>query len=59
MSENRNIPDDPQSVAAADARARERERLQTEIYYRGFAYNVRSQWGIDSLKRAIERNGDG
>jgi hypothetical protein len=32
---------------------------QTEICYKGFAYNVRSQWGVDSLRRAIERDGNG
>jgi hypothetical protein len=30
---------------------------ETEISYKGIAYNMRSQWGIDSLRRAIERNG--
>lgn len=38
---------------------RRRELLETQICYRGFAYNVRSQWGIDSLRRAIKENGHG
>jgi hypothetical protein len=44
--------------AKAEESARFRENLLTEICYRGFAYNVRSQSGIDSLRRAIERNGE-
>ena len=44
--------------SAAERRAEERERLQTQITYKGFAYNVRSQWGVDSLRRAIERDGN-
>lgn len=29
------------------------------ITYKGFNYGVGSQWGIDSLRRAIEGNGHG
>lgn len=42
----------------AALRAAREERRATEIYYRGFAYNVCSQFGIDSLKAAIRRDGN-
>ena len=46
-------------VVTLDAlRAAREERRATEIYYRGFAYNVCSQFGIDSLKAAIRRDGN-
>lgn len=44
--------------AGGQRRAEKEEQLKTEVYYRGFAYNVRSQFGIDSLKRAIARDGN-
>jgi hypothetical protein len=44
---------------AAERRQEQRERLATQICYRGYAYNVRSQAGVDSLRRAIERDGNG
>jgi hypothetical protein len=34
------------------------ERRATEVYYRGFAYNVRAQFGVDSLKAALRRDGN-
>jgi hypothetical protein len=34
-------------------------RSPTAITYRGFCYDVRSQWGVDSLRDAIKANGDG
>jgi hypothetical protein len=36
----------------------EPKRSPTEITYKGFGYDVRSQFGVDSLRAAIERNGD-
>lgn len=40
---------------AHDGREQERrDHLKTQICYKGFAYNVRSQFGIDSLKQAIK-----
>lgn len=37
---------------------RERSFQAGRIAYRGFSYGVGSQWGIDSLRDAIRRNGD-
>ena len=35
-----------------------RSMVSARISYRGFSYGTSSQWGIDSLRKAIERNGD-
>jgi hypothetical protein len=43
----------------SERRAEERERLRAEITYKGFVYNMRSQRGIDSLRKAIERDRTG
>lgn len=37
--------------------AKQRSFCDGRISYRGFSYGVGSQWGIDSLKSAIKRNG--
>lgn len=60
------------SRQAVDEALAEIERLRAElkqaqhrsfqdgrISYKGFNYGVGSQWGIDSLRRAIEGNGHG
>ena len=64
--------DGPPAVSLYMRAADEIERLRSElaeekhrsfqdsrISYRGFSYGVGSQWGIDSLRRAIERNEHG
>lgn len=39
--------------------AQHRSFQDGRISYKGFGYGVGSQWGIDSLRRAIEGNGHG
>lgn len=39
--------------------AQQRSFVQGRISYRGFSYGVGSQWGIDSLRRAIEEDNRG
>jgi hypothetical protein len=39
--------------------ARDRSFVAARISYRGFSYGTSSQWGIDSLRRAIEEDGRG
>jgi hypothetical protein len=39
--------------------AKERSFVSARISYRGFSYGTSSQWGIDSLRRAIEKDGRG
>lgn len=41
------------------AQEKHRSFQDSRISYRGFSYGVGSQWGIDSLRRAIERNDHG
>lgn len=41
------------------AEEKRRSFQDSRISYRGFSYGVGSQWGIDSLRRAIERNDHG
>jgi hypothetical protein len=46
----------------AEIKALHQERRSFQagrISYRGFSYGVGSQWGIDSLRQAIEGNGHG
>lgn len=38
--------------------ARYRTMVDSRISYRGFSYGMGSQGGIDSLRKAIEQNGD-
>lgn len=41
------------------AQEKRRSFQDGRITYKGFNYGVGSQWGIDSLRRAIEGNGHG
>ena len=38
--------------------SRYRNMVDSRISYHGFSYGMGSQWGIDSLRKAIEQNGD-
>lgn len=58
---------DLRKAAAAEIESLRRDLAQEKrrsfqdgrITYKGFNYGVGSQWGIDSLRRAIEGNGHG
>lgn len=48
------------SCLREDLQHEQRRTFQSgRISYRGFSYGVQSEWGRDSLRSAIERDGNG